>query len=263
MASETMVRSTVGTESDYRFAVLGSTTYTNVEVGVSTYATALAQGAQGVVARFTDPSNYIMCRIFRSTDTQLALIVRAAGATVTTKTVDPVAVGDLQWYKLRLVVFTSGRAIGTVMDKNGAELETVQVQHSTLATGGTLATGRIGFADYSPNATPGIRYYDDFYSATPPAESIVCYSGQSIQFRNDGTLREDATGAYWGPPAEDIGSRFYVPAAGGPSRKARIAVMARRFDVETNLDDDLTSNATTDSTTVDAYVTPRYLAVPR
>lgn len=263
MAAETMMRSTVGTESDYRFAILGLTSYTNVEVGVSTYATAASQGAQAVVARFTDPSNYLMWRIFRSTDTQLALFAVSAGATVISKTADNVAVADLQWYNLRLVVFTSGRAIGSVMDKNGAEVETVQIQHSSLATGGALATGKIGFADYQATSFASTRYYDDFYSATPPAESIVCYSGQSIQFRNDGTLREDATGTYWGPPAEDIGSRFYVPSAGGPNRKARVAVMARRFDIETNLDDDLTSNATTDSTTVDAYVTPRYLAVPR
>jgi hypothetical protein len=91
----------------------------------------------------------------------------------------------------------------------------------------------------------------------------VCSSGQSIEFRSDATLREDASGTYAGPPPQYVGSRFTVPNAGGPGRKTRIAVIARRNDITTDADDGLVSNATMDSTTVAAYVTPRYLAVPR
>jgi hypothetical protein len=112
--------------------------------------------------------------------------------------------------------------------------------------------------DSSASATANTRYYDNFYVATPAPEPIVVHSGRSIQFRHDGVLREDATGTYTGPPPEYVGGRFFVPPAGSAGRKARIGVIARRNDVTTMADDHIA-----DSTTVQVFVTPRYLAVPR
>ena len=91
----------------------------------------------------------------------------------------------------------------------------------------------------------------------------MCYANQSIEFRSDETLREDSTGTYAGPPPEYVGGRFFVPPAGGPARKARVALIARNNDVETTNDDGLITNATMSSTTLQVYATPRYLVVPR
>lgn len=253
---ETMTRATV--DASRRFAILGATNYTNTEAGVQIReANIVASSTQEVIARWVDSNNYAR---LSAAGSFLRLEVVVAGATTSLQ----VESQNRSWsaaFQLRLVIFATGVAIGTLLDANGAVLKTLRGQHAALATGGVLATGKPGFADDGFNATA--RYYDNFYHATPAAEPIVCYSGQSIEFRDDATLREDATGTWAGPPPESPGGRFFVPCAGGPGRKARVALLARRNDLESANDDALVANSTMDSTTLQVYVTERYLVVPR
>jgi hypothetical protein len=132
-----------------------------------------------------------------------------------------------------------------------------------LATGGTLASGKVGIIDLGSSLGASTRYYDQFYSMAPAAEPIVVYSTRSIEFRSNATIRADSTGTYYGDAPEYAGARFTIPCAGGPGRKARVAVIARRLDVETSNDDTLATNATTDSTTLTIFQAERVLAVPR
>lgn len=261
-SDETMARSTTAAEATPRWAVLGATNYTNTEVGVdvradnATLLTTISNPHLIVGARWVDSSNYLRLRLGQGSFT-LSTIVAGVTVAMSSKAISA-AVGT--WFKLRLVVFTSGAAIGTLLDSTGTStLASVKLQHSSLATGGALATGKPLFADQLITAAAGwSRYYDNFYAATPDAEPIAIYSTQSLEVRSDTAKREDSTGVYYGDPPSYRGSRFTVPPAGAGSRKARIAVKARRNDVAVNTDDQIADNLT-----VTANYSPVWLAVPR
>ncbi len=242
-----------------RLAVLGSTNYADVESGVaflrrSAQPTAANELTAALLLRYVDASN--MLRVVDDGYTLSVVKVIAGASTVLAQA--PTSFARDSYMRLRAVAFATGRGFAQLLSTGGAVLVNLAFTDGDLATGGTLQTGKFGFADGNTGADAHFRYYDDFYAAVPPPEPIVCHSGQSIEFRHDTTLREDATGTYAGPPPEYVGARFLVPNAGGPVRKARIAVMARRGDVESVADDYIA-----DSTTVAAYATPRYLVVPR
>lgn len=269
VGDETETRATIGDSGNGRFAILGSTNYTNTEVGIDVWragSVAFGGSKQGVIARWTDSSNHIMAGLIQTgitPNTSWFVIYR-----FTTAGGGPVAIGPIvvltglttfgSWYRIRLIIFASGRAIATLMDTDNNQIAEVIGYDSNLATGGTLATGKPGFTDYAGSASASTRYYDNFYAATPAAEPMVLNSAQSIEFRHNATLREDSTGVYYGNPPEYVGSRFFVPPAGGPARKTRVAVIARRNDVMVSEDDSIA-----DSLTIQPYYTPRYLVVPR
>lgn len=256
---ETEARSTTSDSGVGRHAILGSTAYTDTEVSVDIYRTASPGTSstfrQGVQARWVDASNRFEVTV-AGDFTFLARKV-VAGSTTTLASFYYPAFRLSAWHNVRVVIFASGRFFATLMNPDGGEVAVLTGQDSVLATGGTLDDGKPGFIDYNGTATASTRYYDNFYAATPPAEPIACYSGQSIEFREDTTLREDSAGVYYGPPAEYIGARPFIPPAGGPARKTRIAAMARRNDVVGSPDDNIA-----DSLLVQASWVPRYLVVP-
>lgn len=263
---ETMARTTAADASG-RYAILGSTNYTAVEVGMRRFRSGeVLAGTVGwsPIARYVDSSNYLYAALEEvqpAGTTLFALILRVAGVDTVLTSVSRPIVSNL-WYGMRLVCHATGVATAQLLGADGAVLKEITASSSVLAPSGTLATGKVGLADYNSGGACG-RYYDNFYVASPGSEPIACYSGQSIEFRHDSTLREDSTGTYAGAPPEYVGSRFTVPNAGGPGRKARVAVIARRNDVETSGDDIVTGGATMDSTAVTVFATPRFLAIPR
>lgn len=259
--NETETRATVSDSGSGRHAVLGSTNYTNTEVGVDVWRTVTAGTATtfqtGVQARWVDASNRFQA-VLNGAGEFAAQRVIAGTVTYVGRAVILSALQLSAWYRIRLVIFSSGKFIASLMDTNNSPTTEIIGYDSNLATGGTLATGKPGIIDFNGTATASTRYYDNFYAATPASEPMVLHSTQSIEFRHNTTLREDSTGTYYGPPPEYIGGRFFVPPAGGPARKTRIAVIARRNDVLTAEDDSIA-----DSLTVQPFYTPRYIAVPR
>jgi hypothetical protein len=162
------------------------------------------------------------------------------------------------WYALRLVVFASGGYVATLSDMAGRVVAEASGSYFELATGGAYASGTAGIADRSIGAGAVTRYYDEVRVQTPGTEAVVVHSGQSAEIRHDGAIREDSTGTYWGDIPEYRGSRFLLPAAGSADRTSRIAVKARRNDVDTAADDQIA-----DSLTASVTYTPRYLVAPR
>jgi hypothetical protein len=262
---ETMARATVSDgafPANARHARLGASITGAVEAGCDVRFTLPSYAiGYGVLARWVDASNFVVFGSLTGSDSP-GIYIYVAGVS-TARWDFTTMMADNAWSRLRFVVYPSGVATGYLLDTNNGVIETGSLTNTALATGGTLANGRPGILDWSNEPTVVTRYYDNFYFGVPAAEPIVCFSGQSIEVRSSETLRKDSTGTYAGPPPEYTGSRFTVPCAGGPARKSRIAVIARRLDVEASNDDTLTSNVTTDSTTVTAFATGRYLAVPR
>jgi hypothetical protein len=252
---ETMSRSTATVEASPRFAILGATNYTDVEAGVDNNRTGSGYANCTVIARWVDSSNYLtaILGVFGFT-----IVAWVAGVAVSTA-VESYTTPSSAWHSLRLIAFTSGTAIATVLDAGGAVIRTVQIQHSSIATGGALATGKPGFSDQSTlGVSPSVRYFDNFYVATPAPEAVVVYSGRTGTFASTYAQRQDSTGTYAGDVPGYRGTRFYVPPAGTRTRKTRIAVVARRNDIVVAQDDQIA-----DSTTISALVTPRYVNVPR
>jgi hypothetical protein len=155
--------------------------------------------------------------------------------------------------RLRVIAFSSGRVLGYLLHPSGSTLAALEATSATLATGGTLATGKPGLYDYNATATAITRYYDDMAVSTPAAEPIAVYGGRTMQVRYDATIRDDATGTYTGRPASYRGDRLLIPVG-----TSRVLVKARRNDIETVAD-----NNVTDATQVQVGWTPRGLAVPR
>lgn len=250
---ERLSRATVS--SGARYAILGlPAPVTDQEVGVDVEVTA-GLPETWLIARYVNATNFVAADL-RYGNSAWRLFAYVGGVTTVLGEI-PLTL-SYTTYKLRLIVRASGHLIATLMNAAGAPVSEIRAYHSSLATGGALVSGRPGIADQNTNSAPSTRYYDNFYAATPASEPIVCYSGRSIEFRHNTTLRRDSTGTYSGPPPEYVGSRFYVPHAGGKTRKSRVAVVARRNDVVMAADDNIA-----DSTTVEVRVTPRYLAVPR
>jgi hypothetical protein len=130
-------------------------------------------------------------------------------------------------------------------------------QDDDLATGGTLATGKVGLYDAMTSASSATRDVDDFYLMATDPPGVVCYSGKRIEFRSDGVERQDASGSYYGPPSMVRGGNLYLAPAGDSGRINRIAIRMRRNDIETEPDTNVT-----DRHTVEVLVTERYL-IPR
>jgi hypothetical protein len=261
---ETLSRAT-GSDASPRFAILGSTTYTNTEAGVSYARASSALIVPAVILRWTDSSNYLAVRHWFATSYDSVVeVIKVVAGTPTTIASTPVPTGsetgfDTTWVALRAVVFASGVGAAWLAYPTGGVFATVNFSDTVLATGGTLASGKVGFQDYFPGGFGAVtRNYDNFYAATPAPEPIAVYSGRAAEIRSDSAERQDSTGTYYGGVPEYRGGRFMVPCAGTRGRKTRVAVVARRNDTVVAPDD-----AVTDSTTVTVAITPRYLVVPR
>lgn len=253
-------RSTTASESGPRFAILGSTSRTDSEVSINVHFSGAGSGEKWAyaIARYVDSSNYAYTRILRLNTTLVFLELgkQIAGS--------PTTFGDAgftlplgAYTQLRLVVYATGHLLAWALDANGNILASLEATDADLATGGTLATGKAGFADLSSGAESISRYYDNFYAGTPIAEPLVVNAGKSLEVRSDSNLRQSADGASY-PDIPSRGSRLFIPPAGDADRIARIAVRATREDVITSA-----SQNNSDSLTIAVHCTPRYLAVPR
>lgn len=260
-----LTRSTIS-QGTPRSAILGATAFTNSEASTRFYWSSIGSVQSGAYARWVDANNYLVCYVGPYTgSTQLFTIqIFVAGVSQATNgQAQYVQLSPQTWYQVRVIVYSTGFAVGTLMTLDGGTIAQCTAQSAVLATGGALDDGKPGIHDQNSGADPVTRYYRVFYHATPAPEPLVINSGRLVSFRDDDTLRQDSTGATVGPPPEPTGARFLLPPEGGEQRKARFAVLARRNDIQTMADDGVTSNATMDSTAIAVIARPRYLAIPR
>lgn len=259
---ETMSRTT-SSDASPRFAILGSTNYTNTEVQVQvrTPAQTDPDWRPYVIGRWVDANNYLFGTYVRESSGNRRLELHqvvGSGDTLLSANISGPGYPPDAWVVLRLIAYASGKVVFQVLTYPGFVLmQQVSTISTAVATGGGLATGKPGFADRHLSVGAA-RYYTAFHHSVPAAEPIPLYSGQSLEVRSDTAIRENATGTTWGVPPHYRGSRFFVPCAGDESRKARVAVMAARDDVTVEAD-----QGAADSTTVAVYVTPRVIAVGR
>ncbi len=255
-STEAVSRATTS-EATPRLAILGATNYTNTGAQARIAWTGWPGGTQsGVIIRYVDSSNYLYARLDApSADlANFELVQVVAGTATVLLRRNSVPLVSRQPVYINAAAYTTGRITAALYDTDGitqlALLDTIQ---TVAATGGTLQTGKPGLYDRNGGAAAASRYYDDFQVFTPPSEPIAVYSGRTLEFRHDDTIRQDSTGTYYGRPQSYNGSRFLVPPG-----TSRVVVKARRNDIDVDADSQVT-----DSTTIQVGTTPRSLVVPR
>lgn len=263
VGSTEMVTRSTATDSGPRFAILGASTPTDVEVGLGIVAASYTTHV-GVIARWTDASNYLRLDMevdFGTGASVLAIIKRIAGVDTTIARVTitgPAMAAAIANASMRLLAFASGMVVGEVLDALGNVIVgPITCLDTSVATGGTLASGKSGFSEFTVGGSFA-RFYDNPYFAIPAAEPLVINAGRTIEFRSDDTYRQDSTGVYYGLQRPCRGSRIYVPPAGDKARTTRIMAKADRADLGVAADTPLG-----DILQMQVFVTPRYLAVPR
>ena len=225
--------------------------------------------AQGLIVRYVDASNYlaIVARPYypgvMGAIVVPQVILRLAG---TDTDITPAA-GSPELLTPYLPVFPTTdwalaayvNADGTysVWSNQGSGSATLILAsyHSQLATGGTLASGKVGIIDRYTAAAALTRTYSGFYVYGVTADYAIPAS-QSLEVRHDRVIREDAAGALWQAPSSYKGDYLLIPPAGRESRQARLMVKLSRGQIAAGADgaiDDLSARLT---------YTPRYLVIP-
>jgi hypothetical protein len=223
---EVITRASTGPEAATgRIAALGAVSRTAVRMSIRFRIDVnVSKQLFSLVPRYVSGALAAGCTFQTFTASKNELSIFVTGAPSSTVTTGTTLYNNFRrevatWYRLWCSVSATGMLRAVLTTDSGAEIARVSLYDPQLATGGTIATGTARFLESNPlSGTPNTRYYDDIYITTPPAEQMVCFSGQSIEVRHNATLREDSTGVYGGLPQEYVGARFTVPNAGGPAR---------------------------------------------
>lgn len=236
--------------------------YVQTDFYLSAYPTAGGGGTleQGVLLRYVDASNFAraVVSIYGGTTpyAELFLFVTIGG-------VETVVAGGATtlpvlnaWNLIRARIDAAGRIalwhatippdIGTVF----------RGQSDVFATGGTLASGKVGLYDRNSGvASSSTRTYANFLAAAPVVDAAL-FASQSLEVRSDAVVRESADGALWRGVSSYEGDYLLVPPSGPEGRSARFLAKAARNDPLTGFDtaiDDLSGQL---------FITPRHLVVP-
>jgi hypothetical protein len=269
--NEGIQRSTTA-EATPRLAIIGTTNYTDVAISVrAMYSTMGASGSlqHGLIAHWTDSSNYLLARFSRATSgtvktLEIVQVLAGVSTVFASTTAWPSGVASSQGYWLLYFTVSSqgfaeasvsslGSLSGSGAPSEGTVMLSVSAQSSTWATGGTLATGEPGIYDMN-SASSGRRDYDDFYVWVPPSDAAL-FGSQSLEVRHDRVVREDSAGAIWSTVSSYEGDYLKVPPAGAEARTLRAIVKATRGapDQFDNAIDDISARL---------FVQPRFLVVP-
>jgi hypothetical protein len=247
---------TADTAARYERASTGTHTATLVEADMK-FSASVADPQLGVFTRYTDVNNWAAATIVLSGGNVIELVVsKTVAASNTALKREAVALLVATWYTVRLVIDATGRYFAWIFPKGGSPgAPLISGQDSALATGGALASGGYGFLDANTGGNACTRNYDNFLAAVP-TDVAALFSGRVAQIRSDVGIRQDSGGTIYGPfPTAPRGSYPQVPPAGAENRTTRIAARALR----NNPEDTAVPNVT-DALSVQAVVTPRYLA---
>jgi hypothetical protein len=251
-AQALMRRATTGDAAE-RYAVLGITNRTRVEVGVGFNVTGGSPGTFGVMALVDDdtPSEYIAARYQAGI---FGLFNFASGLHVDAS----YTITDTAWHIVRLLVFSGGFVVAELLRVNSA-IDVPVVARVTAALfdlGAIPTSGKVGMFDKNGTGTGLTRNFRDFYVADPMPEPTVLNPNDDVQVRYDGVWR--ASGVLYGRPPSWNGRDLLIPPAGAGGRTSRLAVKVRRNDVDVDPSPDHG-----DQVNVAVFATPRYLTVPR
>lgn len=242
------------------FAVASSATtgqYAQVLIGFS--AAPAAGWTSGLVLRYTDASNWAAAVMYSigSGHGYCKLLTCVAGS-VSERAVG-ITGGGLylalvagSTYTLQAACYTNGR-FDMNLYRDGTSQGSLTATNTVLATGGTLASGKVGIVDHYTSGTACTRAFDDFVAGTSLTDA-ACFAGQSIQFASDSTVRSVASGIWSEQHLE--GDQITIPASGKEARPVEVIVKMSRAPLGVSGDEGI------DDLSAKLYVQPRYLQLP-
>jgi hypothetical protein len=252
VATRTAV-SDAGTTAGGRFITASTPTLTgtvvraDVKVGTPLTNAATADGP-GVLARYASTSAYLFAQLNFNGST--LTVIKAVAGTQTQigyAAITPTLAADT-FYTIRLWVTADGAWAVWVYEAGGAPGDPVaQGVDSVLATGGTLASGKVGVFDWHTNASAQTRTVDNFYADAGPSLDAVMSASQSLQLTTEGIFREDSGGSAWGPVSWVEGDLPRIPASHTEGRTVEFFIKASRGDFGDIPDsgiDDISARAT-------------------
>jgi hypothetical protein len=253
-ATNHLVTRAVGTTTNGRLAVVGSAlTLCVVRCDVKVSALPATSGdsvSPGIVARATDVSNLVALRIDSWDQT-----LQASATTGLVRTTDlrfPLVADS--WVTLQLYIDESGLVIAWAAPQGGALGDPmIVVRDSNLATGGTLASGKVGLVDVG-HAT-ATRSYDNFAAWVPESDAVM-HPSRGLELRTDGVYRDNSDGNGAGPVSYVRGDLPRLSPPGLELRNTEIFVKASRGDLGVIPDSGL------DDFGVQVLYRPSYLFVP-
>jgi len=247
-----------------RYAIAGTTTSTNQIVQVDFKYSAgpiIANTFLGVIARYTDTSNYLRAGITWQEVVpgiwfpHLMLEKRVAGTVTELDRMMP-SILTGSWQTLRLMVDAAGRIFVWLFPTDSTQGDVkLSLYDPVLATGGTLASGKAVLYDAWASAVASTRSYDNFQAFVPAVDAAI-FAGRELELRHNGAMREETTAGEWSNVPERRGNYLRIPCAGMEGRTARLIVAGYRNDPDTM------PNDIDDALTATLYATPRYLSVP-
>ena len=214
----------------------------------------LANGAYGVLARTAGTSDWLF---FGWNTGALYVAKRAAGVSTNLAwTQSPYYNLNGVYYAYRLLVDAGGFWSATLSINNSSFFKVLSGYDSALATGGALATGRVGFLDCHTDSSPATTRLYTAFAAWPPTADAVAFASQSAQLTTAGLIREDAAGAAYAPISYPTGDLPRIPPATLEGRTTEFFIKMSRGDMQTLADpalDDLSARVS---------YRPSYLQVP-
>ncbi len=245
-STHTVKRAEVSDESliKGRYAIAGSSTYAKVIAQIRTKraASEAASGEavrQGAIIRYTNESNWVMgvydfANTSGSGEEHLRVLKCKAGSvTELLSIVLPIASSNSMWRYIWIEANEQGRISLWAKTSEGGSEELIGVVYdSDLKTGGTLASGKVGFYDAKTGAKANIREYDNF-AAWMPVHDAVMFGGLSCSLNSRKPTRQSPDGngsANVANPGADLPR---LPVSGPGEDPVEIALKPSRgeFDV--------------------------------
>lgn len=246
-------------DADSQFAISGLAAST-LQAAQIDFKTSAATGPIGsIIGRYTDVNNRFSLSLVPGAGNDIIISKTVAGVltqfVITDVGFDSTYVANT-FYTLRMLIDAGGRWYVWVVPAGGKfGAPTFSGQDADLATGGALASGKIGFRDYNGFAAAATRSYDNFVGWVPAIDAAA-FASQSIEWRHDGVLREDSTGTIYQRPSQYEGDYLTIPPYAQEAKPVRFIVKGSRNipgDGPDSAIDDISARLT---------LTPRGLVVP-
>lgn len=127
--------------------------------------------------------------------------------------------------------------------------------HSSLASGGALASGEVGILDLC-SSSGSTRTFDNFTVSGLEETDHALWQNLTASLTHEQYLRDDSSGSVQGEEVID-GDYMFFPPATRAARASRLIVKARRGDITAGAP----SQGLTDNLTITAMATPRVVVL--
>lgn len=262
------VQRTAVSEGTVQAALAGTSNYSGVQVSAEVFPQTVNPGTfahTGVLLRYVNASNFVSAVLvgWNGVYYVLSLGATVGGVQIPLYGVDqgltdPGRVSPGRWVKIVCSIDTQGRwqlAFGQGAPLSGDPVASERLvaagQHPALASGGALASGKVGLIDRWPAATAATRNFRSFVAhGTTLSQEPMLPSGKSLEITPAGMVTVD-------------GDRRRVSHRGGmfqppPDQTSRLLVGTRRFAGMASTE----AEGKTDNQRITVHARRRWLQVP-